>query len=381
LATRDQILAAQRYASEEIDIPTNEHLTDAESGTCISESDDGAWIQGWVYVEHGELQSQHNDSFIAAARDIYGSDDIEVDDDARVSEADDHVWVSGWFWVSDEDQDAIRQDRQVATTLAALRNLQEMQRDLDGFNLADHPVATDGELEPLSFEEINSLCEEINSGSQGLHDLEGRELATTLAALRELQDAERTWDGFDLSRHPVATDGGRLTPLSIEEIDAFCEGINAGAPTSADAPEDVVIREDELGNVAGVTVTQIRSVKGRINLTSGDVGNIDQVSDTELRSAAFDKMLPHLTAAGAEPATVDFEEIERHGDYAIVTQVRSLNVRTRLTPDSHPDVFQGDVTEQALQGAAFDEMMPHLVDGNIEPITLDFQEIDVDFQQ
>jgi hypothetical protein len=92
-------------------------------------------------------------------------------------------------------------------------------------------------------------------------------------------------------------------------------------------------------------------------------------------------MLPHLTAAGAEPATVDFEEIERHDDYAVVTQVRSLNVRTWLTPEDHSEVFQGDVTEDALQSTAFDEMMPHLVDAGIEPLTLDFQEFDVDFKR
>jgi hypothetical protein len=52
-----------------------------------------------------------------------------------------------------------------------------------------------------------------------------------------------------------------------------------------------------------------------------------------------------------------------------------------LTPEDHSEVFQGDVTEEALQSTAFDEMMPHLVDAGIEPLTLDFQEFDVGFKR
>jgi hypothetical protein len=445
------------------------------------------------------------------------------------------------------------QDRRTATTLAALRRLQEMMQPCpdcggsgyfsDGrgggeecgcmgwnLDLADHPVATDdGRLEPLSVEEVDALCEALNTGKH-LRDLDDRELAMTLAALRELQDAKLSRVGFDLAENDVATDGGRLEPLSVEEIDALCEELNVAgssvtvevwrgrvssiaeipdgwssqivnldldeggrkeqreafyageleppddhttiivveggrvvdvlnAPpggyevverdtleiynssdeepgndfdfwstnppvfrfvveggvaeaqfrqghgenieparmtgdTNAEALEklkehlrehympqgDVLIRADELNKVESVTISQVRSVEARIHLDCDDVGDIAQASDDELRSAAFDKIIGPLTDAGAVPVSTDFEEIERYGDQAVVTQVRSISVTTMLTSDDHPEVFQGNVSEEALQSAAFDDMVPHLVDANIEPLTLDFQEFDVDLK-
>lgn len=40
---------------------------------------------------------------IKAARDLYGTDDIEIDDDAKLSTTDDGVWVQAWVWVHNED--------------------------------------------------------------------------------------------------------------------------------------------------------------------------------------------------------------------------------------------------------------------------------------
>jgi hypothetical protein len=40
---------------------------------------------------------------IAAARDMYASDDVEIDDNPKLSHADDGVWVAAWVWVSRED--------------------------------------------------------------------------------------------------------------------------------------------------------------------------------------------------------------------------------------------------------------------------------------
>jgi hypothetical protein len=42
-------------------------------------------------------------AFIEAARNIYQNDDIEIDDDAKLSETDDGAWVSAWVWVNDEE--------------------------------------------------------------------------------------------------------------------------------------------------------------------------------------------------------------------------------------------------------------------------------------
>jgi hypothetical protein len=39
------------------------------------------------------------DKLLKTARDLYGDDDIEIDDDAALSEADTHVWVSAWVCV------------------------------------------------------------------------------------------------------------------------------------------------------------------------------------------------------------------------------------------------------------------------------------------
>lgn len=44
---------------------------------------------------------------IAAARDEYGSDDIQIDSDAQISEADDGYWVQAWVWIDapEEEED------------------------------------------------------------------------------------------------------------------------------------------------------------------------------------------------------------------------------------------------------------------------------------
>mgnify|MGYP003145568405 CR=1 FL=1 len=42
---------------------------------------------------------------IEAARELHGSDEIEIDDDAyrsRAEEDADGTWVSGWLWVPDD---------------------------------------------------------------------------------------------------------------------------------------------------------------------------------------------------------------------------------------------------------------------------------------
>lgn len=50
-------------------------------------------------------EKRENVDAVEVARDIYGSDDIEIDDDATISAADDGVWVAGWLWVHNENRD------------------------------------------------------------------------------------------------------------------------------------------------------------------------------------------------------------------------------------------------------------------------------------
>lgn len=42
----------------------------------------------------------------AQARVIYGSDDVEIDDDCQFSVADDGTWVGGWLWVPHQEDEA-----------------------------------------------------------------------------------------------------------------------------------------------------------------------------------------------------------------------------------------------------------------------------------
>ena len=43
---------------------------------------------------------------IAEARSIYASNDVAIDDDARLSETDDGTWVQAWVWLGDPEDDA-----------------------------------------------------------------------------------------------------------------------------------------------------------------------------------------------------------------------------------------------------------------------------------
>ena len=43
------------------------------------------------------------ESQISQARAIHGSDDLEIDRGAMVSETDDGFWVQAWVWVPNEE--------------------------------------------------------------------------------------------------------------------------------------------------------------------------------------------------------------------------------------------------------------------------------------
>ncbi len=40
---------------------------------------------------------------IAAARELYADDDLEIDDNPAISHADGGVWVAAWVWVANEE--------------------------------------------------------------------------------------------------------------------------------------------------------------------------------------------------------------------------------------------------------------------------------------
>lgn len=49
-------------------------------------------------------KGENDDAYIAAARQIWATDELEIDDEPVVSVSDDGgAWVAAWVWVSDED--------------------------------------------------------------------------------------------------------------------------------------------------------------------------------------------------------------------------------------------------------------------------------------
>lgn len=80
-------------------------LNDMLEGGRLTESDipdDFAWLKG--ALGRIDLKPQEQDPIvIELARDKYGSDDVEIDDDCVFSRADNGTWVNGWLWVYGDD--------------------------------------------------------------------------------------------------------------------------------------------------------------------------------------------------------------------------------------------------------------------------------------
>ena len=94
------------------------------------------------------------------------------------------------------------------------------------FGVGESPIDAAVALDDLLVPEEAKLGEGVNSTNPGLTD---RELATVLAALRFHQDENLHSDGVaDKAIEEIATDGGRLTPLSSEEVGDLCEKLNCG---------------------------------------------------------------------------------------------------------------------------------------------------------
>ena len=43
-----------------------------------------------------------DEEYIAVARELYATDDVEIDDEPALSHANDGAWVAAWVWVSNE---------------------------------------------------------------------------------------------------------------------------------------------------------------------------------------------------------------------------------------------------------------------------------------
>ena len=44
-----------------------------------------------------------SDNLIDKAREQYASDDLEIDDDAKVSESSEGAWVQAWVWLDNAE--------------------------------------------------------------------------------------------------------------------------------------------------------------------------------------------------------------------------------------------------------------------------------------
>lgn len=44
----------------------------------------------------------NDEKLIDRARELYANDDLEIDDDAVISASDDGCWVQAWVWVPTE---------------------------------------------------------------------------------------------------------------------------------------------------------------------------------------------------------------------------------------------------------------------------------------
>ncbi len=50
-----------------------------------------------------DAESTDYPDIVEKARDLHGSDEVEIDEDAVLSRGDDGVWVAGWLFVANAD--------------------------------------------------------------------------------------------------------------------------------------------------------------------------------------------------------------------------------------------------------------------------------------
>jgi len=50
------------------------------------------------------VSDDNTGNYVERARELYGDDDLTVDDDAVVSDADGGAWVAAWVWVPDDNE-------------------------------------------------------------------------------------------------------------------------------------------------------------------------------------------------------------------------------------------------------------------------------------
>ncbi len=55
-------------------------------------------------------ETEDASGWIAQARELYGSDEIEIDEDAVLSQGDEGAFVSAWVWVSNEEMGIEQED-------------------------------------------------------------------------------------------------------------------------------------------------------------------------------------------------------------------------------------------------------------------------------
>lgn len=76
-----------------------------DEGATVSDSDEGAYVACWVWVDFEDPSEERADEIIAAAREQYHEEGVlELDQGARASIGDDPgAYVSAWAWVGMAD--------------------------------------------------------------------------------------------------------------------------------------------------------------------------------------------------------------------------------------------------------------------------------------
>jgi hypothetical protein len=84
-----QKLAKEHYGRE---------LTEEELANVIAATHRAAELAIQAITTHRDVKA-----FIEDARSLYQNDDIEIDDNAKLSETDDGAWVQAWVFVLDKE--------------------------------------------------------------------------------------------------------------------------------------------------------------------------------------------------------------------------------------------------------------------------------------
>lgn len=84
------------------DCPCGAHWHETADSMCDDRCPDCNTSCSPTDSEENDDWSASDDDYIAAAREQYATDDLEIDDAPATSQADQGCWVAAWVWVADD---------------------------------------------------------------------------------------------------------------------------------------------------------------------------------------------------------------------------------------------------------------------------------------